>query len=75
MTPRYLGLAAVRERAAEHVSKARREWRQARTARRSGWPDIAVKHEDRAELRITVARWLARGAPAILYTTDTGEAS
>ena len=64
MPGRYLDIPAVRDRAAAHVAKARREAREARTARRYGYPDVAAIHEDRAAYRMSVARWLAAGAPA-----------
>jgi hypothetical protein len=61
--PPYLGLSAVRDRAATHVFRARCWARRARWAIRSGWPDVGADYYRRAEHHLKVARWVRAGAP------------
>ncbi|HEU4753254.1 MAG TPA: hypothetical protein VFU47_09095 [Armatimonadota bacterium] len=50
--------AKTRALAGSHVRRARDYWRAARTARRSGWPDVAVGLENAARIELRVARFI-----------------
>lgn len=50
--------AKTRELAGSHVRRAREYWRRARTARRSGWPDVAMLREEDAKIEIRAARFV-----------------